>query len=70
MSLLSEDYFHEGARVRFLFESDANLWGVGDEAGVIKSTTAYGPTEKMVIAKFGNITVTASSAQLRIAEDE
>lgn len=68
MSLTSEDYFHPGVKVRFLFEHDANLWGVGDEAGIVKSTTAYGPTEKMMIIHFGNKVVTASSGQFRIVE--
>jgi len=70
MSLSSDDYFCAGTKVRFLYERDADLWGVGNEPGVIKSTTAYGPTEKMMIIHFGRVVVTASSGQFRIVSDE
>ena len=70
MSLLSDDYFCEGAKVRFLYARDADLWDVGDEPGIIKSTTAYGPTEKIMIIHFGSVVVTASSGQFRIVTDE
>jgi len=66
---MRNDYFNVGDKVRFLHERDADIWGVDDQAGVIKSTTAYGPNEKMMIIHFGKVIVTASSSQFRIVNE-
>lgn len=70
MSLSSKDYFRPGVKVRFLYERDADMWRVNDLPGIITSTREYGPCEKMMIIKFDNVFVTASSSQFRIVEDE
>lgn len=67
---MMKDYFTTGTKVRFLYEHDANIWRVDDKPGVIKSSTAYGPSDKMLIVHFGNVVVTASSSCFRVVGDE
>ena len=65
-----KDYFSTGTKVRFLYERDANIWRVDDKPGIIKSSTAYGLSDKMLIVHFGNVVVTASSSCFRVVSDE
>lgn len=69
-SLMSKDFFDVGVKVRFRYEHDANIWRVDDKPGVIKSSTAYGQSDKMLIVHFGNVVVTAASSCFRVVGDE
>jgi hypothetical protein len=63
-----EDYV-PGRKVRFTHMRDANLWSVGDSIGTILSTSAYGPTESMIIVVFKNRRAHVSNVLLTVLDE-
>ena len=58
-----------GTKVRFKHNSDVKLWRVTQETGEVLAYRGWGPIEKMVTAKFGDIFVHVSETVLREVQD-